>query len=109
MERVGVAGLVGVVGRSHESSAALQVGGISGKVGMNAFGCITVDPLKFGRRGEVVSFGRLAVSVFVSLACLFAGLLCLDLRGGRRIKPGLQLGNSRLPFVQFSVKSPHLP
>lgn len=39
LERLGAARLVGVVGRSHESSAALQVDGISGKVGVNAFGC----------------------------------------------------------------------
>ena len=48
------------------------------------------------------------MGVFVRLVCLFAGLLRLRFRGGRRVKPGLQLGNPRFPFVQFSVERSHL-
>ena len=68
LEGLSVARPVGAVGRSYESGAAFQVRGISGKVGMNAFGGLTVDTLQLGRRGEIVSLRCLAVGVFVGLA-----------------------------------------
>ena len=76
---------------------------------MDALGNLAEEALEFGRWGEVVSLGCLAVSVLVGLACLFAGLLRLRIRGGGRIKPRVQLRDSRFPFVQFRVEGAHLP
>ena len=64
---------------------------------------------EFGRWRKVACFRCLAVCVLIRLACLIAGLLCPRLRGGGRIKPGLQLGDSCLPFVQFRVERADLP
>jgi hypothetical protein len=97
LEGLGVSRLIGAVSLSRS------------KVGMDTPGNFTEQPLEVRRRSEVVSFGGLAVGVFVGLACLFAGLLCLFVRGGGRIRLGLQLENSCIPFVQLSVETPHLP
>jgi hypothetical protein len=69
---------------------------------------IAEEALEFRRWGEVVSLRRFAVSILVSLPCLFAGFLCLCVRGAGGMKPRLQLGDPRFPFVQFGVECSHL-
>ena len=59
---------------------------------------------EFGRRSEVASFGRFAVRLFIRLARLFAAILCLSVRGERRIEAGARLRDSRLPLVQLRVQ-----
>lgn len=76
---------------------------------MDALGDLAEQTFEFGRRGEVASFRCLAVRLLIRLACLFAGLLRLLLRRSGRIKPRVQLRDSRHPFIQFGVERANLP
>ena len=71
---------------------------------MDKFGNFAEQPLKVGRGREVGSLRCFSVGVVMRLARLPAGFLGLCLGDGRRIKPGLQLRKSRLPFVQFTIE-----
>src|ERR1700733_11882551 len=103
-----IAFLVRAVSIGHKSRAAFQVAVVPTKVGMNSPGNFAEQALEFGRRNEVLRLRCRTVSIFVSLACLFAGILCLCPRRGRRMESGLQLREARLQVVQFSVKRAHL-
>jgi len=70
---------------------------------------IAEEALEFRRWGKLVSVRSLAVSIVISLPCLFAGFLCLCIEIGGRIETSPQLGNARFPFVQFGVKRADLP
>src|ERR1700683_1333909 len=76
---------------------------------MDTVSNIAEEALEFRRRCEVVSLRRFAVSILVSLPCLSAGFLCLCVRGVGGMKPRLQLGDPRFPFVQFGIQHANLP
>ena len=92
-----------------QSSAAIKISGQSlAKVGMDALGNFTEQALEFGRWREVRTDYSPWASSYVWCACLPGlFLLCLVEAGGR-IKLGQQLGDSRLPFIQFRVERTNL-
>jgi hypothetical protein len=108
-EGLGIAHFLCTVGLGHQPVAALQIGGISAKVGMNPLSDLAEQVFEFRRRDEVARFRCLVVSVIERTTSLLARRTRPFRRGRGTINPGLQLRNSRVPFVQLGVQNAHLP